>query len=185
MACLAMTLRDPITPTVFAYYHRLPRRQQLVYQASDSIAAITLPHQRDNLNQRVLRLHRALNTERCKAVEAEAKALILILVKSLDVPPVIVRVMSQRPQHQAYELHGLYQPREGRRRARLWVWMRTAKYRRTAKFKTFLRTLVHEFCHHLDYELLGLEDSLHTQGFFKRESSLMRQLLPKSLDSQP
>jgi hypothetical protein len=32
-------------------------------------------------------------------------------------------------------------------------------------------------CHHLDYELLRLPDSFHTEGFYQRESSLLRQLL--------
>jgi hypothetical protein len=43
-------------------------------------------------------------------------------------------------------------------------------------FKTFLRTLLHEICHHLDYALLHLRDSLHTDGFYKRESSLFYQI---------
>jgi hypothetical protein len=55
--------------------------------------------------------------------------------------------------------------------------MRTAQHKRTVAFRTFLRTLLHELCHHLDYELLKLEDSFHTEGFFKRESSLFKQLV--------
>ena len=50
------------------------------------------------------------------------------------------------------------------------------------KFRTFLRTLLHKLCHHLDYELLGLTDSFHTEGFYQRESSLVRQLLPPAPD---
>jgi hypothetical protein len=45
------------------------------------------------------------------------------------------------------------------------------------KFRTFLRTLLHEVAHHLDYELYGLEETFHTEGFYARESSLMRVLL--------
>jgi hypothetical protein len=33
--------------------------------------------------------------------------------------------------------------------------------------------------HHLDVTLLGLDDSFHTEGFFKRESSLVRQLVAR------
>jgi len=43
-------------------------------------------------------------------------------------------------------------------------------------YRTFLRTLLHELCHHLDYDLLRLRDSLHTQGFYQRESSLFHAL---------
>ena len=42
--------------------------------------------------------------------------------------------------------------------------------------RTFLRTLLHELGHHLDYQLLKLADSFHTEGFYKRESSLMFRL---------
>jgi hypothetical protein len=56
--------------------------------------------------------------------------------------------------------------------------MRTARHRRVVAFRTFLRTLLHEIGHHVDYERLGLADSFHTEGFFKRESSLFKQLVP-------
>ena len=56
--------------------------------------------------------------------------------------------------------------------------MRTAKQRRVVAFRTYLRTLLHEVGHHLDYERLELPDSFHTEGFFRRESSLFNQLVP-------
>jgi hypothetical protein len=74
------------------------------------------------------------------------------------------------------ELHGLYEPGPPGQRARISVWMRTAQRRQVVAFRTFLRTFVHEICHHLDYELYELRESFHTQGFFQRESSLYRQL---------
>ena len=40
-----------------------------------------------------------------------------------------------------------------------------------------VRTLLHEVCHHLDYELYKLEETFHTEGFYKRESSLVVALL--------
>jgi hypothetical protein len=58
--------------------------------------------------------------------------------------------------------------------------MRTARHRRVVAFRTFLRTLLHEMGHHVDYERLGLADSFHTEGFFKRESSLFRKLVPEA-----
>jgi hypothetical protein len=62
--------------------------------------------------------------------------------------------------------------------------MRTAQRRQVVKFRTFLRTLLHELCHHLDYELLRLADSFHTEGFYKRESSLLRQILGEGLQRE-
>jgi hypothetical protein len=58
--------------------------------------------------------------------------------------------------------------------------MRTARHRRVVAFRTFLRTLLHEIGHHIDYEHLRLADSFHTEGFFRRESSLFRQLVPEA-----
>ena len=87
-------------------------------------------------------------------------------------------MLAARPSHDWGELHGLYEPAEGRRRARITVWMRTAQHKKVVAFRTFLRTILHEICHHLDYEVLGLDDSFHTEGFLKRESSMFRQLIP-------
>jgi hypothetical protein len=39
-----------------------------------------------------------------------------------------------------------------------------------------VRTLIHEFCHHLDYELIKLPETFHTEGFYKREASLFREI---------
>jgi hypothetical protein len=56
-------------------------------------------------------------------------------------------------------------------------YQRTAAKRRVVAFRTFLRTLIHELLHHLDYELFEFAETFHTEGFFKRESSIARQLL--------
>ena len=55
--------------------------------------------------------------------------------------------------------------------------MRTRAHEQVVKFRTFLRTVCHELCHHLDVTLFALDDSFHTEGFFRRESSLVRTLL--------
>ena len=61
--------------------------------------------------------------------------------------------------------------------ARISVWMRTAQRVQVVRFRTFLRTLIHEVVHHLDYELYKLPETFHTQGFYACESALMRELL--------
>jgi hypothetical protein len=63
--------------------------------------------------------------------------------------------------------------------------MRTSEQKKVVRFKTFLRTLLHELCHHLDFTLFRLTDTYHTEGFFKRESSLVRQLVPPTPKSAP
>jgi hypothetical protein len=63
--------------------------------------------------------------------------------------------------------------------------MRTAQKKNVVAFKTFLRTLIHELCHHLDYELFALDDTFHTEGFYKRESTLVAGLLAQLPPSLP
>jgi len=99
------------------------------------------------------------------------------MLDALKVRGVRVRVLAARPSHDWGELHGLYEPQAGQRPL-ITVWMRTAQKKQVVAFKSFLRTLLHELMHHLDYDLLELDDSYHTHGFYKRESSLFRQLVP-------
>jgi predicted metalloprotease with PDZ domain len=54
------------------------------------------------------------------------------------------------------------------------VWMRTAVRKEVTSFRTFLSTLCHEFCHHLDYQKFGFADSWHTRGFYERAGALYR-----------
>ena len=98
-------------------------------------------------------------------------------------PPLRVQVKATRPSDTRGELHGLYES-TGRKQV-ISVWMLTAKRGQAVKYRTFLRTLVHEMGHHLDYQLLRLGDSFHTDGFFKRESSLVRQLLAAATRAAP
>jgi hypothetical protein len=90
-----------------------------------------------------------------------------------------VQVLAARPHAKWGELHGLYTAERGRTPT-IQLWMRTAKQRRVVAFRTYLRTLLHEVGHHLDYTLLRLRDSYHTEGFYKRESSLFKQLVPEA-----
>ena len=83
-----------------------------------------------------------------------------------------VRVLAVRPSDYEGELHGLYEPDEDRPRALISVWMKTAQKKQVVAFRSFVRTVVHEMLHHLDYEHFGLEETFHTEGFYKRESSL-------------
>jgi hypothetical protein len=108
-------------------------------------------------------------------VERVAQAIADEISGALRVPRVRVMVSGTRPSNARGELHGLYTPTNGGT-ATIKVWMITAKLGKVVAFKTFLRTLLHEVCHHLDYALLRLGDSLHTDGFYKRESSLFYQI---------
>jgi len=165
----------------FPYYARLSPREKEIYRKSDAVTSIRL------LDPAALRpfitaLREALAADRRTHVEAAAQYLVRGIVEMLQVPPVRLSVLAVRPTMRRAELHGLY-TRELRGTPRIQVWMRTAQKRRVVAFKTFLRTLLHELMHHLDYDLLKLPDSYHTEGFFKRESSLFHQLVPTLPDA--
>ena len=160
----------------FAYYDRLSSTSKAVYRQSDRVVEIRLSRP-DILAPLVEGLRLALAAERRPAVEMAADHLCLGLTEMLEVPPVRMRVLAVRPTSGWGELHGLYTP-DAAQPARIQLWMRTARHRRVVRFRTFLRTLLHELGHHLDYEYLRLADSFHTEGFFRRESSLFHQLVP-------
>jgi hypothetical protein len=161
----------------FAYYARLTRSQQAVYRRSDGIAEIVLERPSD-LRPLVASLEDALGSEERLATQGAAARLVRGLTDELDIPPVRVEVLAARPHAHWGELHGLYTAERGRV-PKIQLWMRTAKRKRVVAFRTFLRTLLHEVGHHIDYTHLRLPDSYHTEGFYKRESSLFYQLVPR------
>ncbi|MBI1736864.1 MAG: DinB family protein [Candidatus Rokubacteria bacterium] len=159
----------------FAYYQRLSRAQQAIYRKSDERTEIRLPDPAA-LRPLVAALEHALETEDRAVTQAATERMINGLNAALGIPAVRVEVLAARPHRDWGELHGLY-TQEPRRPAKIQLWMRTAKQRRVVAFRTYLRTLLHEVGHHIDYAYLGLDDSFHTEGFYKRESSLFHQLV--------
>ena len=110
-------------------------------------------------------------------VEACCNELAYEVCGQLGVAILVVTVREARPEEAGSELHGLYEWSEGKL-PQVQVWMRTRARRRVVAFPTFLRTLVHELVHHLDFAWLRLPSSPHRRDFFRRESSLYRQLAP-------
>ena len=155
----------------FAYYDRLSPARQRTYRKSDAIETLALPAGLQ-LGADIARIRESLAREDGAAVRTGSQRVIDALTAGYRVPPIRVRVLARRPSDATGELHGLYEPGEGATPARITVWMRTAQRRDVVAFRTFVRTLVHELCHHLDYELYDLPETFHTEGFYQRESSL-------------
>ena len=160
----------------FAYYDRLSAARRRIYRRSDAIGSLPIPPGLD-VGGEVAAVRAALAADARALVQRHSQAIVERLVARYRVPPIRVRVLAQRPSDDYGELHGFYEPGEGRARARITVWMRTAQRRQVVAFRSFLRTLCHEVCHHLDYELFALEETFHTEGFYKRESALANALL--------
>jgi hypothetical protein len=161
----------------FNYYQRLSAKNKRVYDASDAIERVDLP-QAAVLQPLATKLETALKADRRPAVEQVCQRLAAWIAAQLEVPPVSLKVLAVRPSNNYGELHGLYEGVEGRlKTARITLWMRTAQRKQVVAFRSFLRTFLHEVCHHLDYEHFKFMDSYHTEGFYKRESSLFHQLV--------
>ena len=159
----------------FAYYERLSPARQRIYRRSDELPALALPPGVE-LGATVASIRSSLADDRRNDLQGACQKLCDTLTAGYGVPPLRLIVLARRPSDDYGELHGLYEPEEGRRRARITVWMRTAAKQQVVAFKAFLRTVVHELGHHLDYELFALEETFHTEGFYKRESSLANAL---------
>ena len=158
----------------FGYYRRLSAKNRAIYRRSDAVTKLPLA-QPEDFQPCIEAMAAALEADDRKAVQRASHRLSVLLCRALQIPVTPVRVLARRPADATGELHVRHE--DGRTLIR--VWMRTAAHERVVAFRTFLRTLLHELCHHIDYEFLELGDSYHTRGFFQRESSLVRQLAPR------
>ncbi|HEX7604306.1 MAG TPA: hypothetical protein VF316_21960 [Polyangiaceae bacterium] len=166
-------------PKRFAYYDRLSAKEKATYRKSDAVAEVRIPDV-TALGVLVRALEETLASGKRLATARASTALVAALARQLGVRSVNVKVRNVRPEYSGGELHGLYTFSQEGETPTIEVWMRTAANERVVRFRTFLRTLLHEVLHHLDVTLLELDDSFHTEGFFRRESSLVRQLAPSA-----
>jgi len=159
----------------FEYFNRLSAARKRIYLRSDAIGRLALPAG-PPLEATLKQIQEQLSAERRTTLEQASQRLIDELIRRFNVPPIKVRVRSVRPSGSWGELHGLYEPGEEEAPAVINMWMRTVARKQVVAYKTYVRTLIHEFCHHLDYELIKLPETFHTEGFYKREASLFREI---------
>jgi hypothetical protein len=183
----------PLARKLPAYYYRLPLHAQRCYLASDAIDRFPLAPT-PTAFAIVTALMNALDGGAPSIVQRTSQSLLNEVCRLLRIRPVRVEVRSVRPRNSRGELHGLFYPQapvraaavDGRPRGAapaageplIVLWMRTAQRHDVVKPRTYLRTLMHELGHYLDYALLRLDDSYHSIGFYQRESFLLRTLCP-------
>lgn len=164
----------------FPYFERLSAKDKRIYLRSDEIRSVKVPDA-GALQPLVEDLRQALEAGRRVRATKAANALVLALCKQLGAPKVRVRIRETRPSWEGGELHGLYTfALEAGEVPEIEVWMRTVAKGQIVRFRTFMRTLLHEVCHHLDATIFDMKESFHTHGFFARESSLVKQLVPSA-----
>jgi hypothetical protein len=130
----------------FAYYSNLSKNNRLVYRKSDSIEFMPVDNA-EVLHIEVRALEQALKDENRKGVQSFSRLLVNSLAGNFEIPLLNIRVLACRPANDVEELHGLYEPSEGWKKARITVWMKTASRKKVVAFRSFLRTLLHELCH--------------------------------------
>ena len=163
----------------FPYYDNLSAAQKKIYRKSDAIGSIPLENP-GAIHPVVVKLKKSLEDNKRRDVARHSSQICRLICEGLNIEPLIVKISSKRPSSSTKEYHGLYEWTDGETPL-LTVWMKTAAKGQVVAFKSFLRTILHELCHHIDYTHFKLDDSFHTEGFFKRESSLYRQIVPSEL----
>lgn len=160
----------------FAYYKNLSPNQRRVYDRSNEILKIDLPES-EKFKPYLQALDQALKNENRAKIQDLCQKMMRGFSILLKVPNVQIKILAKRPSDQRGELHGLYEREIESGRATITLWIRTAQRKDVVKFKTFLRTFLHEVCHHCDYTIFQLADSFHTEAFYKRESLLYKTLM--------
>ena len=142
------------------------------FRQSDELTTLELPSD-DRLKKLAAAIERALAVEDPKTIRSTSANFLAVAADfyQVHVPP--LRVLAARPVRVwesgfRTELFGDYHTET----AVIRVWMRTAVHKRVTSFGTFFNTLCHEFCHHLDFERFGFQDSPHTRGFYERTAIL-------------
>jgi hypothetical protein len=126
-----------------------PRKNRAEFLESDRIKTLDVP--KNGLLKIATRLDSAMKSDRIADVRSACAEFLATASGFYRVPTCGIRVLAARPlrvrESWSTELFGDYTPETTLIR----VWMRTAVRKEVTSFGTFVSTLFHEFCHHLDY----------------------------------
>lgn len=147
------------------------RKNRSLFIASDQMKALEVPQ--DGLLPKIAaNLEATMKQGKTAEVQRACTEFLQAASHFYHVPECGVRVLAARPlrsrERGTFELFGDYHPET----LLIRMWMRTAIRKEVTSFGTFLSTLCHEFCHHLDIQRLGFRDSWHTRGFYERTAVL-------------
>jgi hypothetical protein len=153
---------------------RPPRSKSLLakFAESDRLAELELPSD-DRLRVLAQSIESLIDGGTRAAVEQACTEFMSAAAQFYGVSKPAVRALAARPIRVreggwASELFGDYTPGT----AAIRIWTRTAIQKKPTSSGTFLSTLCHEFCHHLDCERFGFRQSPHTRGFYSRTACL-------------
>jgi hypothetical protein len=145
------------------------KKNRSLFAESDRLNTLTLPPD-DRLRRITSAIEAAMKTGRTQEVLRVSREFLDTASDFYRVKHCDVRVLAARPlrvrERFVVELFGDYSPSNRLIR----VWMKTAIRKEVTSFGTFLSTLCHEFCHHLDFQ--RFPNSWHTRGFYERTAAL-------------
>lgn len=149
-----------------------PRKRNLrLFIESDRLNTLSLPSD-DSLPRIAACIECAMKDGKTAEVRQASEEFLHAAADFFQVDRCAVRVLTARPlyvrERSTTELFGDYQPNT----ALIRVWSKTAVRKEITSFGTFLSTLCHEFCHHLDFRRFGFHNSWHTGGFYERTAAL-------------
>jgi hypothetical protein len=147
------------------------RAKRLLFDRSDALSELALPPA-GLLQAPAARIVELLGEDDRAGLTEACNEFVTAASDFYGVQRASIEVLAARPRRVyrdgTAELYGDYDLES----ALIRVWMRTAVHKRVTSPGTFLSTLCHEFCHHLDLKLFGFPDTPHTRGFYMRTAHL-------------
>lgn len=153
---------------------RVSAERDAMYEKSNAI--VEIPVKRLNSSYRTAIVDAGRDTVAYR--EKLANALVSYVCGALKIPVVTVKVLEVSQPHSTNERGSLRCKKMGdyshmgTMGLGIRIWNLTAVKKQRVSNKTFLNTLLHELCHHIDCAKLGITSSPHTAGFYKRISHL-------------
>ena len=153
---------------------RVPRKAKALaeFLSSDQSTHLHVPPD-ERLVSRARAIESAMEAAKPAPISYACGDFLAVASDFYKVQPTQIRVLAARPLRVregrwSIELFGDYNPQT----ALIRIWTRTAVRKQVTSYGTFLSTLCHEFCHHLDFRLFRFGDSPHTRGFYQRTAAL-------------
>ena len=138
------------------------------YEISNKIENVRLNSFKSDYSKSLLR-----SSDNISQRHKRAETLLNYLCTKFKINNITLLVTNKpRPCKGRGQIGGWYVPTE----KKIIIYNTTAKTNKTISIKSFYDILLHEFMHHYDYEVIGLTDSLHTRGFYKRIIDLKNKL---------
>ncbi len=148
-----------------------PRKARARFVESDQITTLEVP-QNGTLPTIARMIESGMKDARSGDVRIACSDFLRVCSEFYRVPKCGIRILAARPirvrERWETETFGDYNPATMLIR----IWMKTARKKQITSFGTFLSTLCHEYCHHLDFTSFKFPDSWHTRGFYARAAAL-------------